>query len=170
MVSTRGQTERALLVGVQLKEQRGGWLLEDSLAELGGLATTCGVEVAGRTWQRVDRFNPATLVGSGKVEEMIDLCRDLDCQMVIFDDELSPGQLRTLEKRLGDGIRVLDRTALILDIFAQHARTREGKLQVELAQYQYPAAVDARLDPSGPPSGRRRCARRLRWCGRAGTG
>jgi len=85
----------------------------------------------------VDRFNPATLVGSGKVEELIALRRDLECDLLIFDDELSPRQLRNLEEALGDEVRVLDRTALILDIFAQHAHTREGQLQVELAQYEY---------------------------------
>lgn len=129
--------ERALLVGVQLKDQQDGWDIEDSLVELGQLARTAGVEVVGQTWQRLDRFQPATLVGSGKLEELIELRRDLDYNLIIFDDELSPRQLRNLEERLGNGVRVLDRTGLILDIFAQHARTREGQLQVELAQYQY---------------------------------
>jgi GTP-binding protein HflX len=126
-----------LLVGAQLKSQRGGWNIEDSLSELGQLSRTAGLEVAGQTWQRLDRFNPATLVGKGKVEELVELRQDLDCDLVIFDDELSPRQLRNLEETLGDGVKILDRTGLILDIFAQHARTREGQLQVELAQYQY---------------------------------
>jgi GTP-binding protein HflX len=91
----------------------------------------------GRTWQRLDQFNPATLVGSGKVDELVELRRDLSYDLVIFDDELSPRQLRNLEEALGDSVKVLDRTGLILDIFAQHARTKEGQLQVELAQYQY---------------------------------
>lgn len=129
--------ERALLVGVQLKQQQDGWDIEDSLVELGQLARTAGVEVVGQTWQRVDHFQPATLVGSGKLEELIELRRDLGYNLIIFDDELSPRQLRNLEEKLGNGVRVLDRTGLILDIFAQHARTREGQLQVELAQYQY---------------------------------
>lgn len=129
--------ERALLVGVQLKQQQDGWDIEDSLVELGQLARTAGVEVVGQTWQRLDRFQPATLVGAGKLEELLELRRDLDYNLIIFDDELSPRQLRNLEERLGNGVRVLDRTGLILDIFAQHARTREGQLQVELAQYQY---------------------------------
>lgn len=129
--------EKALLVGAQLKNKRGGWELEDSLAELGQLSRTAGLEVVGQTWQRLDQFNPATLVGRGKVEELADLRRDLDCDVVVFDDELSPRQQRNLEEILGDEIKVLDRTALILDIFAQHARTREGQLQVELAQYEY---------------------------------
>jgi GTP-binding protein HflX len=126
-----------LLVGAQLKNQRGGWDIEDSLIELGQLARTAGLEVAGQTWQRLDRFNPATLVGTGKVEELVELRRDLDGDVVIFDDELSPRQLRNLEEQFGDDVKVLDRTGLILDIFAQHARTREGQLQVELAQYEY---------------------------------
>jgi len=129
--------ERALLVGAQIKSKRGGWQIEDSLAELGQLAQTAGLEVAGQTWQRLDRFDPATLIGSGKVEELLDLRDDLHFGLVVFDEELSPRQLRNLEKTLGDHVRVLDRTGLILDIFAQHARTREGQLQVELAQYQY---------------------------------
>jgi GTP-binding protein HflX len=129
--------ERALLVGARLKSDHGSWDLEDSLVELGQLARTAGVEVAGQTWQRLDQFNPATLVGSGKVEELAELRQDLDYDLVIFDDELSPRQQRNLEETLGEEVRVLDRTALILDIFGQHARTREGQLQVELAQYQY---------------------------------
>lgn len=137
MIETEAPVERVLLVGAQLKGQRNGWDIEDSLVELGQLARTAGLEVAGQTWQRLERFHPATLVGSGKVEELGDLRRDLDCDVVIFDDELSPRQLRNLEESFGEDIKVLDRTSLILDIFAQHARTREGQLQVELAQYQY---------------------------------
>lgn len=126
-----------MLVGAQLKSQRNGWDVEDSLVELGQLAQTAGLEVAGQTWQRVDRFQPATLVGAGKVEELIDLRHDLGCDVIVFDEELSPRQLRNLEDAFGDEVKVLDRTSLILDIFAQHARTREGQLQVELAQYEY---------------------------------
>ena len=129
--------EQALLVGAQLKGQQEGWYIEDSLVELALLAQTAGLEVVGQTWQRLERFNPATLIGSGKVEEVLDLCTDLDCDVIIFDEELSPRQLRNLEEAVGDDTKLLDRTSLILDIFAQHARTREGQLQVELAQYQY---------------------------------
>jgi GTP-binding protein HflX len=124
-------------VGVQLKGQRNGWDIEDSLAELSQLAHTAGLEVVGQTWQRLDRFYSATLVGSGKVDELTELRHDLGCDVVLFDDELSPRQLRNLEEAFGDGIKIVDRTGLILDVFAQHARTREGQLQVELAQYQY---------------------------------
>jgi GTP-binding protein HflX len=126
-----------LLVGVQLKDQHSGWKIEDSLVELAQLARTAGLEVAGQTWQRLDHFQPATLVGSGKVEELIDLSHDLGCNVIVFDEELSPRQLRNLEEAVGENVKILDRTSLILDIFAQHARTREGQLQVELAQYQY---------------------------------
>jgi len=129
--------EQALLVGAQLKGTHERWYIEDSLVELAQLARTAGLEVAGQTWQQLDRFNPATLIGSGKVDELVELCSDLNCDVVIFDEELSPRQLRNLEEALGDDTRLLDRTSLILDIFAQHARTREGQLQVELAQYQY---------------------------------
>jgi GTP-binding protein HflX len=131
-----------LLVGVQLKgredgDQGTGWGIEDSLLELGQLARTAGLQVAGQTWQRLSQYHSATLIGTGKVEELAELRHDLDCDLIIFDDELSPRHLRNLEGALGDDVRILDRTALILDIFAQHARTREGQLQVELAQYQY---------------------------------
>jgi len=137
LIETERPAERALLVGVQLKSQRDGWDVEDSLVELGQLAETAGIDVAGHTWQRLERFNPASLVGSGKLEELLELRSDLGCDLLLFDDELSPRQLRNLEEACGDGAKVLDRTGLILDIFAQHARTREGQLQVELAQYQY---------------------------------
>jgi GTP-binding protein HflX len=137
MVETQMPEEQALLVGAQLKGTHERWYIEDSLVELAQLARTAGLEVAGQTWQQLDRFNPATLIGSGKVDELVELCSDLNCDVVIFDEELSPRQLRNLEEALGDDTRLLDRTSLILDIFAQHARTREGQLQVELAQYQY---------------------------------
>jgi GTP-binding protein HflX len=107
------------------------------LLELAQLAQTAGLEVAGQTWQLMDRYNPATLIGSGKVEELTELRRDLECGVVVFDDELSPRQLRNIEESLGEEVKLLDRTSLILDIFAQHAQTREGQLQVELAQYEY---------------------------------
>ena len=137
MIETRVPAEQALLVGAQLKGQQDGWYIEDSLLELAQLARTAGLEVAGQTWQRLDQFNPATLIGSGKVEEVRELCSDLNCDVIVFDEDLSPRQLRNLEDAVGENTKLLDRTGLILDIFAQHARTREGQLQVELAQYQY---------------------------------
>jgi GTP-binding protein HflX len=122
-------------VGAKLKNERGGWSVEDSLAELAQLARTAGVEVGGQTFQKLDAINPATYIGKGKVEEIGTLKEELDCDLVIFDDELSPRQQRELEETWS--VKVLDRTSLILDIFAQHAHTKEGQLQVELAQYEY---------------------------------
>jgi GTP-binding protein HflX len=128
---------RAILVGVELKGASGAWTMQDSLDELGRLADTAGLAVAGATFQKLARPDPRTWIGSGKVRELAELAAASDARYVLFDDELSPGQLRKLEAALGDGIHVIDRTRLILDIFSQHAQTREGKLQVELAQYQY---------------------------------
>jgi GTP-binding protein HflX len=122
-------------VGVETKGAPDPWPLDDSITELAELARTAGVAVLGRAEQRLDAINPATYVGKGKVEELKLLVRDLDLDMVIFNDELSPTQQRNLEQELD--VQVIDRTALILDIFAKHARTREGSLQVELAQYEY---------------------------------
>ena len=125
-------------MGVELKGKPAVWSLADSLEELARLAETAGLKVVGQLEQRLDRVNPATLIGSGKVEELVALRADTGADAVIFDEELSPGQQRELEKAIrNDNIKVLDRTALILDIFAQHARTREGALQVELAQLEY---------------------------------
>ena len=107
------------------------------MQELERLADTAGLTIAGQTIQRFDRPDSATYIGSGKVEEVKILIDDLEADVIIFDDELSPRHQRELEKEFGDDVKVIDRTALILDIFAQHAQTREGKLQVELAQLEY---------------------------------
>ncbi|GAC1344763.1 MAG: GTPase HflX [Ktedonobacteraceae bacterium] len=111
------------------------WSVEDSLSELGALARTAGADVVGTMVQRLRHPNVATYIGKGRAQELSDLENQLGFDLVIFDDELSPSQQRNLEKMLG--ARVIDRTALILDIFAQHAHTREGRLQVELAQLEY---------------------------------
>lgn len=129
--------ERAFLVGVELRSDPGLLELEDSLDELELLADTAGLDVVGTTTQKLDHPHSDTYVGSGKVEEIHILVEETLSQIVIFDNELSPRHLRELEEKLGENVRVIDRTALILDIFAQHANTREGKLQVELAQYEY---------------------------------
>ena len=129
--------ERTFLIGVEVRNEPNLLTLEDSLSELSLLADTAGLEVVGITWQRLDHPNPDTFVGSGKVEEIRALASELAAELLIFDIELSPRHLRELEQRFGNQIRVIDRTALILDIFAQHAHTREGSLQVELAQYEY---------------------------------
>ena len=131
------ERERAFLVGAVIKGSRPLLGLSDSLDELALLADTAGMEVCGRATQQVDRIDPATWIGAGKVEEVGDQLAECDAQVVIFDDELSPRHQRELEKRFGEDIKLLDRSALILDIFAQHASTREGALQVELAQYEY---------------------------------
>ena len=132
-----GAEDRAILVGFQLKGKPSAWTLEDSLEELRQLALTAGLQVAALTSQKLARPDPATWIGSGKVQELKELLVAQNASYVLFDDELSPGQTRKLEKLLGEEVRVIDRPRLILDIFGQHASTREGKLQVELAQYQY---------------------------------
>lgn len=130
--STTVQKERALLIGLDCG---GPWSLEDSLKELAKLAETAGATIAGVTWQKRVRPDASSFVGSGKVQEISLLRQELNANLVIFDDELTPAQQRNLERLIG--IKVLDRTALILDIFSQRARSHEGKLQVELAQLKY---------------------------------
>jgi len=130
-VTRRGQ-ETALLVGV-VRHPQPRWEAEDSLAELGQLARAAGARVAEAVLQERDRLDPRYLIGKGKAEEIRGRCSGVD--VVILDEELSGSQQRNLEKLLGR--RVVDRTGLILDIFAQRAQTREGKLQVELAQLDY---------------------------------
>ena len=127
--------ERVLLVGADIYANRDAWHVDDSLDELALLADTAGLEVVGCITQKLDHPNSRTYIGPGKVTEIAELRAETRYDLVIFDDELSPSQQRNLEEALGT--RVLDRTTLILDIFATHARTREGSLQVELAQYEY---------------------------------
>ncbi|MGZ6278507.1 MAG: GTPase HflX [Ktedonobacteraceae bacterium] len=134
-MSSRGGSEHAFLVAVDQDESESLWSVEDSLSELGTLARTAGAEVVGTLTQRLRHPDVATYIGKGRAQELRDTEKELDFDLVIFDDELSPSQQRNLEKLLD--ARVIDRTALILDIFAQHARTREGRLQVELAQLEY---------------------------------
>lgn len=134
---TNPPRERAFLVGVNIHGKKQILTLEDSLTELALLADTAGVDVVGELTQKLHSPNVETYIGPGKVEELKALAEETLSEVVIFDDELSPRHQRELEKALGRSIRVIDRTALILDIFAQHAHTREGMLQVELAQYEY---------------------------------
>ncbi|MBG7609388.1 MAG: GTPase HflX [Anaerolineae bacterium] len=129
--------ERAFLIGVNLNNPEQLLSVNDSLEELTLLAETAGLEVVGLETQNLSNPNPKTFIGSGKVKEVQAISSELNADVIIFDDELSPRHQRELEKIMGDEIRILDRTALILDIFAQHANTREGALQVELAQYEY---------------------------------
>ncbi len=128
------KTERAFLVGLELKSGN-SLASRESLDELGELATTVGAVVVGDGLQRLVSPTPATFIGAGKAEEFAQFCRANNVDTVIFDDELTPAQARNLDKIFG--CRVIDRTALILEIFAQRARTREGKMQVELAQLEY---------------------------------
>ena len=133
MHDVRQRPERALLIGVETGQPV--WSMADSLAELAQLADTAGVEVVGEVTQKLDAPHPATLVGKGKLDEIRKLQDTVPYDLLIFDEELSPRQQRNIEEALN--IKTLDRTALILDIFARHARTREGRLQVELAQLEY---------------------------------
>jgi len=130
---TTAPRERGLLVGVG----RYGDLfeIEDSLNELEQLCDTAGIEVVGRTYQRIDAPHASHLIGKGKVTELKEMRRDLEIDTVVFDVELSPTHLRELEAALE--VKIIDRTSLILDIFAKRARTHEGRLQVELAQLEY---------------------------------
>ncbi|MGE0058843.1 MAG: GTPase HflX, partial [Dehalococcoidia bacterium] len=133
--STAPVRERAYLVAVEPRGKHDGLGAEASLDELELLAFTAGADTAGRAVQKLDSPNTATYIGKGKLEEIIAEREGTEYTMVIFDDELSPSQQRNLENALK--VKVLDRTALILDIFARRAQTREARLQVELAQTQY---------------------------------
>jgi GTPase len=133
--STAPAAERAYLVAVESRGRRNGIDAASSLDELALLAHTAGAEVVGRAIQRLESPNPAFYIGKGKLEEIVAERQDARYTLVVFDDELSPSQQRNLEKALD--VKVLDRTALIIDIFARRAQTREARLQVELAQSQY---------------------------------
>lgn len=132
---TAARPERAYLAAVERDDDESLWSAEDSISELGALARTAGAEVIGSLIQRLRHPDPVTYFGRGRAQELSALSKELDVDLLIVDDELSPAQQRGLENLLD--IRVIDRTALILDIFAQHAHTREGQLQVELAQLEY---------------------------------
>ena len=135
MSKTAAQEERAILAGIEPIRQKQAWSSEESLAELERLADTAGAVVVGRFIQRKEKPDPALFLGKGKVEEISIAIQNTDASLLILDDELTPSQQHNLEQFLG--IKVIDRTALILDIFAQRAHSREGKLQVELAQLKY---------------------------------
>ena len=129
---TEEEIERVILVGVQLDDDEDA---ESSLEELKELAKTAGAETVGKVIQPRDSFHPATYIGKGKLEEVRELIVKLDATGIICDDELSPAQLKNLEDELNT--KVMDRTMVILDIFAAHATTSEGKIQVEMAQLKY---------------------------------
>ena len=129
-VVIREEEYKAILVGIQIDED-----ISYSMEELKGLSEAAGIEVIGSIIQNMERANSATLIGKGKVEELTELVSNMEADLVVFNNELSGMQLRNLED--ATGVRVIDRTILILDIFAKRATSREGKLQVELAQLRY---------------------------------
>jgi len=135
LFNTKAKTEQAFLVGVGDKTSNNNWSVTDSLDELSYLTKTAGANVVGTLTQNLDTPSPTYYIGKGKIGELISLKEQTPYDTVIFDDELSPRQQRNLEEALG--VKVIDRSALILHIFARKARTHEGKLQVELAQHQY---------------------------------
>ncbi len=132
------QATRAVLVGL-CTDDRLAKELEVSLSELERLLDTAGGVAFATLVQNKDKPDPRTLIGSGKVAELAELCHANDVELVVFDEELAPSQIRNLEDDIGGEVRVIDRSMLILDIFAAHAVSREGKLQVELAQLKYTA-------------------------------
>ncbi len=134
LVDLSAPIERAFLVAVDTGRET-GWSAEESLSELASLADTAGAEVVGAEWQSRRHIDPNWYVGKGKAEELSVAKGETGFTMLIADDELSPNQQKSLETLLG--VKILDRSGLILDIFAQHARTHEGRLQVELAQLEY---------------------------------
>lgn len=134
-IDTAPSPERVLIVGVDCKST--DWPLDESLDELARLVETADGVVVARETQRLDAIVPKTLIGSGKAEQLAGIVRRQDIDLVVFDEELTPSQQSNLERIFGESVKVIDRTALILDIFARHATTHEGRLQVQLAQLQY---------------------------------
>jgi GTP-binding protein HflX len=134
LISVAPPIEKAFLVAVDTGDDS-GWRAEDSLAELSSLATTAGAEVVGAEWQNRRHVDPNWYVGKGKAEELVAARSETGFDVLVADDELSPAQQKALEGLLK--VKVIDRSRLILDIFAQHAQTHEGRLQVELAQLEY---------------------------------
>ena len=135
MYKTTPDQPRAFLVGIEVFAAHSSWSAQDSLAELELLSDTAGLNVVGTMYQKLSKPYPKHYIGPGKVQEIADLKGELHYDVIVFDDELTGSQTRNLEEALQT--RVIDRTQLILDIFAQHAQTREGRLQVELAQHEY---------------------------------
>src|SRR6476620_2371301 len=145
MIELGQAVERAFLVGVQLKRPGGrsdgntpgsrSQVMPEHLEELSELVDTAGGIVVGQLTQQIDRPNPATYLGKGKIEELSDKIRETEATLIVFDDELTPAQGKNIEDATGK--RVMDRAELILDIFATRARSSEAKMQVELAQLEY---------------------------------
>ena len=127
--------EKALLVGV-IQPGTTESQIHEHLDELELLAETAGAKIAGRITQRVSKINPATFIGKGKAEELLNQAKELDVKLIVFDDELSSGQIKNYHK-ISDSVKVLDRSGLILDIFQKHAKTKEARTQVDLAYMEY---------------------------------
>lgn len=151
----RGQTARAILAGIRFDED-----ITASMKELEGLAEAAGAEVLGEVIQPRERPDKATYIGKGKVEELAEMCANMGADTVIFNNELSGAQIRNLEDAIG--VTILDRTILILDIFAERASSAEGRLQVELAAASVPPAAPHRFRPISVPDRRRNRHQRTR--------
>ena len=133
-LDTISEKQNAILIGLELPGQNREETKEN-LEELTRLAQTAGLEVKQVIWQSRRKINPAYFIGPGKVEEVTRLVEETESRIIVFDEDLAPAQIRNLEKSLE--VKIIDRSTLILDIFAKHARTKEAKTQVELAQLQY---------------------------------
>jgi len=174
--------ERAILVGVILPKSTAD--PADPLGELAALAGTAGAKIVGQVMQKRARIDSGTYVGSGKVTEIAELVQAEEADVVVFDNDLSPAQIGALETQInreigrkhGQGVKVLDRSELILDIFASRARTHEARLQVELAQMQYTFPRLTRMcriwsalsaGPASAPAGRAKCSLKLTAAWRA---
>ena len=136
MQKNNDKREKAFLVGVILKGSS-RVQIEEQLEELKYLADTAGADIIGKFTQNRSRPDPATFIGKGKAETIINQASELDCNLIIFNDDISPTQIKNLQKIAGETTKVIDRTGLILDIFTKHAKTKEAKTQVQLAQLEY---------------------------------
>ena len=136
MQKNNDKREKAFLVGVILKGSS-RVQIEEQLEELKFLADTAGADIIGKFMQNRSRPDPATFIGKGKAETIINQASELDCNLIIFNDDISPTQIKNLQKIAGETTKVIDRTGLILDIFTKHAKTKEAKTQVQLAQLEY---------------------------------
>ena len=136
MQKNNGKREKAFLVGVILRGSS-RVQIEEQLEELKFLADTAGADIIGKFTQNRSKPDPATFIGKGKAETIINQASELDCNLIIFNDDISPTQIKNLQKIAGETTKVIDRTGLILDIFTKHAKTKEAKTQVQLAQLEY---------------------------------
>jgi len=136
MQKSNVKREKAFLIGVVLKGSSSAHILEQ-LEEMEFLADTAGADIVSKTTQSRNMPDPATFIGKGKAQTIINQAKELECELIIFNDDISPTQLKNLQKEAGENIKVIDRTGLILDIFTKHAKTKEAKTQVQLAQLEY---------------------------------